>query len=289
MLKNKPYILIVEDKSVELNFYNFFLRNAQFQTDCFIDPYAALESFNPDLHDIVLLDICMPMIDGFDLAKQIIKKDPNKNIPIIFVSSLDKNEQIRKGFQCGGIDYIQKPVDYTELINKIMIWVQHKKKVKHIENNKYEKEIKIHVQKKRIQDLQKKSRTLVNEKKMINHHNNTHDIHSISENVNIQLQLLGQKNLSFNERNKIIDDMEMDLSCSRSEFIKKLQDFQLTTSEKKIAILIKAGLRTKEIIQVLNLSINTIETHRKSIRYKLGIRKSNIDLIDYLNSLSVDI
>ena len=286
MLNQKPYVLIVEDKAVELNFYDFFLQKSSFNTDCYTDPKKALNAFNPDLHDIVLLDICMPIIDGFVLARQIKKKDIKKSTPIVFVSSLDKNEHIKKGIQAGGVDYIQKPVDFAELVAKMMLWIDHQKTITNSELKGTQKARKVQVQKNQIIDLQKNFRHLINQANTINQQSTTQDLYAILESLKMQLHLLKQSHLSFHAKNKIIENMEDDLSCQESVFFQKLQKFQLTNSEIKVAILIKAGLTTKEITQVLNLSVNTVETHRKKIRNKMKLRNNHLNLAEYFNLLS---
>jgi len=283
MINKKPYVLVVDDKAIEINFYNFFLKNASFETDCYTDPQKALSAFNPDLHNIVLLDICMPIIDGFVLASKIKKKDIKKSIPIVFISSLDKNENLRKGIQAGGIEYIQKPVDYTELVAKMMLWIDTQKIITNSEVESSQKERRVKDQKKFIIDTQKDFRQLIHKKKMENHQSTTSNLSVIIDSLKMQLHLLKQNSLSFHDKNIIIKNMEEDLSFRKSTFYKKIQEFELTKAEIKIAVLIKAGLTTREITQVLNLSISTIETYRKKIRYKMKLKNKNIDLFDYFN------
>lgn len=75
---------------------------------------SALESFKPD---ICLLDIMLPNIDGYALCEKIRQKSPS--MPIIFLSAKTQTEDIVKGFEMGGTEYIRKPFSITELIVRI--------------------------------------------------------------------------------------------------------------------------------------------------------------------------
>ena len=69
--------------------------------------------------DLVLLDVMMPDISGFDVAKQM-KADPEmSDIPIIFLTALNSTADIVKGFQVGGNDFISKPFNKEELIIRV--------------------------------------------------------------------------------------------------------------------------------------------------------------------------
>ena len=102
-------ILIVDD--VETN--RFVLRNIISEmghkpllAENGIQALKIMERISPNL---ILLDVAMPQMDGYELCN-IIKADPVKrNIPIVFISAFDKPEDVVKGFQLGGADYITKP------------------------------------------------------------------------------------------------------------------------------------------------------------------------------------
>ncbi len=80
----------------------------------------ALEALRQDPSvDIILLDVMMPEMDGFEVCKRL-KADPKtKDIPVIFVTGLEKTEDKVKGFQAGGADYITKPINLEEATARI--------------------------------------------------------------------------------------------------------------------------------------------------------------------------
>jgi DNA-binding response OmpR family regulator len=81
------------------------------------DGEKALKEFKNDKFDLLILDIMMPLKDGFSLAREIRVTD--ENTPIIFVTARSLKEDVIKGFQSGGDDYITKPFSMEELLMRI--------------------------------------------------------------------------------------------------------------------------------------------------------------------------
>jgi DNA-binding response OmpR family regulator len=72
-----------------------------------------------DRPDLILLDVMMSWIDGFELAKSIKKNDEFKDIPLIFISGKKGEEDIQRGLACGAVDYFTKPLDMERLLDRI--------------------------------------------------------------------------------------------------------------------------------------------------------------------------
>jgi len=81
------------------------------------DGEKALKEFKNDKFDLLILDIMMPLKDGFSLAREI--RSTDENTPIIFVTARSLKEDVIKGFQSGGDDYITKPFSMEELLMRI--------------------------------------------------------------------------------------------------------------------------------------------------------------------------
>jgi DNA-binding response OmpR family regulator len=84
------------------------------------DGPTALETLQTgDLPDLILLDIYMPGMDGYTVCKNL-KADPRtRDIPVIFISALSETENIVKGFEVGGADYITKPFQFREVLARV--------------------------------------------------------------------------------------------------------------------------------------------------------------------------
>lgn len=97
-----------------------------FKVEHFTNGEDCLDAFNAGNFDICILDIMLPKIDGFDLAKAIRKK--NADVPIIFLSAKTLKEDKLKGLRLGADDYLVKPFSIEELILKINIFLNRSKK-----------------------------------------------------------------------------------------------------------------------------------------------------------------
>ena len=117
-------VLIIDDEPDVTLLFKIVLEQNGFKVDSFNDPLAALSNFKPDSYDLVILDIKMPNIDGFELYRRIMKMD-NKVKACFLTASEMYYEEFRKQEYCT-LDktlFIRKPIDNDELlreINKIM-------------------------------------------------------------------------------------------------------------------------------------------------------------------------
>jgi DNA-binding response OmpR family regulator len=117
MSKEKFRILLAED---DLNLGVLlvdYLETEGFDVKLCKDGELALKAFQGNPFDLCLLDVMMPKMDGFSLAKEIRIKD--KKIPIIFITAKSLKEDKLKGYDLGADDYITKPFDEEELLWKI--------------------------------------------------------------------------------------------------------------------------------------------------------------------------
>ncbi|MDB2562545.1 response regulator [Sulfurimonas sp.] len=90
-----------------------------------LDAQKALEILLKQHVDLILCDVQMPDINGFELAKMIKSNKKTKHIPIVFVTAVFKNEEfIQQGFELGAVDYVTKPIDDNQLLNKITLYLK---------------------------------------------------------------------------------------------------------------------------------------------------------------------
>ena len=112
-------VLIVDDVISNVLLLKVLLNNEKFQIVTAGNGTEALAQVKKEKPDLVLLDVMMPDISGFDVAKQM-KADPEmSDIPIIFLTALNSTADIVKGFQVGGNDFISKPFNKEELIIRV--------------------------------------------------------------------------------------------------------------------------------------------------------------------------
>jgi len=113
----KTKILYVEDEPFLGRIVKESLESREFDVHMVTDGKDALNTFVKQKPDICVLDIMLPTKDGYSIAKEI--RQVNPTAPIIFVTAKNQTEDVLKGFESGGNDYIRKPFSMEELIVRV--------------------------------------------------------------------------------------------------------------------------------------------------------------------------
>ncbi len=114
-------ILVVDDSPETLGMLNDTLEQAGMTTLVALEGVQALNIARRIIPDVILLDALMPVMDGFELCRQL-KADPElRAIPVIFMTGLSDTESVVKAFEVGGVDYVTKPVNTAELIARMRV------------------------------------------------------------------------------------------------------------------------------------------------------------------------
>ena len=116
---SKKKILLAEDEPHIAHLIVFKLEREGFDVTWAKDGGEALELFNKDIPDLLLLDIMMPVMDGFDVLKHIKENESYSNIPVIMLTAKGQTSDVEKGFELGSDDYIIKPFRPAELVARI--------------------------------------------------------------------------------------------------------------------------------------------------------------------------
>lgn len=116
-INNKIRILLAEDDENLGVLLKEYLQAKNYETDLLPDGDKAFKSFQKNFYDICVLDVMMPIKDGFTLAKEI--RAINKEIPIIFLTAKSIKDDILQGFRLGADDYITKPFSMEELLFRL--------------------------------------------------------------------------------------------------------------------------------------------------------------------------
>ncbi len=112
-------ILIVEDEKRVADLLKYGLEENGFQTFVAYDGAMGLRLFQSNDFHLVISDIILPKLDGFELCKEIRKL--NKNIPILILTALGSTDDKLDGFDAGADDYMVKPFDFRELIARVRV------------------------------------------------------------------------------------------------------------------------------------------------------------------------
>ncbi|WP_455757595.1 diguanylate cyclase [Sulfurimonas sp.] len=117
MIKNKQTILIVDDTETNIDILIDLL--SAYDVVVATNGVSALEIVNEDSPDLILLDIMMPEMDGYEVCQKLKNNYETKNIPVIFITAKTDEDSIEKAYEVGGIDYITKPFKPRELIARV--------------------------------------------------------------------------------------------------------------------------------------------------------------------------
>ena len=124
-------ILVVDDEAGIREIIQFNLENAGFEVDCVSSAEEALEKMGQE-HCLILLDVMMSGMSGFRMA-EVLRKEKNNQIPIIFLTAKTDQNDLLTGFSAGGDDYIPKPFSINEVIARVRAVLKRTERT--VENN----------------------------------------------------------------------------------------------------------------------------------------------------------
>jgi len=117
--QSQPAILIVDDSQLNLDFLHTALKRAGYRVLTAVDGESALKSVEARMPDLILLDIMMPGIDGYETCRRLQANPDTQVIPVIFMTALSSTLDKVKGFEVGAADYLTKPIDAAEMIARV--------------------------------------------------------------------------------------------------------------------------------------------------------------------------
>jgi len=123
-----PTVLVVDDNQQNLELLQAYLEDMDCETVPAHDGLEALEIIAKSAPDLILLDVMMPKISGFEVCKRI-KNDPKtSDIPVIMVTALNEFGDIERGIDSGTDDFLSKPINKLELVTRVKTML----KLKHL-------------------------------------------------------------------------------------------------------------------------------------------------------------
>jgi two-component system, OmpR family, alkaline phosphatase synthesis response regulator PhoP len=123
-----PVILVVDDNRENLELLEAYLEDINCKTIAAYDGPEALDIIKNDKPDLILLDIMMPKMSGFEVCRRV-KNDPaTAHIPIIMVTALNEFGDMQRAVDCGTDDFVSKPVNKLEMLTRVKTML----KLKHL-------------------------------------------------------------------------------------------------------------------------------------------------------------
>ena len=117
-------LLIVDDNPVNLQLLYDFLTSSGYRVLVAQDGESALEQAAEAIPDLVLMDVLLPGMNGFDACRALHDQETTATIPVIFLTALSRTEDKIEGFQAGGVDYLTKPLQFEEVVARVRVHLE---------------------------------------------------------------------------------------------------------------------------------------------------------------------
>jgi len=124
----KPKIIIVDDDRETRELLAMALQMEDFEVAQAANGLRLISTLQVDQPDLILLDVNMSWIDGFELCRAVRKNEDFKDIPVIFISARSSSADVKRGIEAGAADYFTKPIELQTLIARIKELVPPKRK-----------------------------------------------------------------------------------------------------------------------------------------------------------------
>lgn len=112
-------IMIVDDDPGLLALIGVILKRAGYTVHKATDAFVALEALESDAPDLFILDVMMPLMNGFELCRKIREQPETAKTPVIILSARGDAESVQEGYDAGADDYLTKPIFHNDLIEKV--------------------------------------------------------------------------------------------------------------------------------------------------------------------------
>lgn len=122
--EKKPVILIIDDSSTNLVLLDAILQEEGYIIETAFSAKEALKIVDQRIPDLILLDLLMPQVSGFDFLTKL-KSNPTTNkIPVVVVSAVGTKENIENCYNLGVVDFINKPIDIPVFLKKVVDYLK---------------------------------------------------------------------------------------------------------------------------------------------------------------------
>ncbi|MDX1617593.1 MAG: response regulator [Balneolaceae bacterium] len=116
---NQPLILLIEDNPAIYKLVSFKLKKSGYRLEHRDNGMEGLRAIRELLPDLVILDVMLPSMNGFEILRQVREDPETEDVKVIMLTSKNRDEDIEKGFSMKVMDYIDKPFKPSELLMRI--------------------------------------------------------------------------------------------------------------------------------------------------------------------------
>ena len=130
---DQPLVLVVEDSPTQALHLKFILEQRDFRVETAENGKIALAALKTITPDVILTDVTMPEMNGYEFCQRLRFNGDTHDIPVIFISAGSKDFNAPKAFQAGAVDYLSKPFSTDEIYARLTVHIELRKKIKELE------------------------------------------------------------------------------------------------------------------------------------------------------------
>ena len=278
MMNNPSNILIVDDIPSNIRLMVSLLDERGYSVSYAQSGPHAIELCKKVSFDLILLDVMMPGMDGFEVCKELKTMEHTKDVPVVFLTARTDQVSVLKGFEIGGIDYVTKPFSEKELLVRISTHLE----LKHARDElAHELDFRKKIMTENALYITRRtelSNAIIDDLRHIN--KETHNEYSdriLSAISKLRSLIQGQ---GFKE-------FEIRFEKEHGHFRERILALhpELTPNEIKLCTFLRLNMSSKEISEITHQSLRALETARSRMRKKLGLERSD-NLVKYLHGIS---
>lgn len=123
-MMDQKKILLVDDSSTVLLMEKMILSKSPYRLVTAADGQEGFDKAISERPDLILLDVVMPKMDGFEVCRKLRERDDMRGVPVIMVTTRGELKSVETGYQSGCTDYITKPINGLELLSKVKSYLE---------------------------------------------------------------------------------------------------------------------------------------------------------------------
>lgn len=279
MIEEDAIILIVDDDPEVCNILQQMISFLEIRVKSTSNPLQVIDLVKRSFYNVVMLDINMPKKSGMDLLSEIVEVSPDTKV--IIIAGFGDKQSVIKALRLGAFDFLEKPLDYKLISHSI----KRAFKTQKAELAYRDEKIKLQDANRQLIETNKALSILARNIERTREDTEVGIENKIRASILPIIDKLQQSKFfsdSDNRDLKLLMDLVSDLTSNPA--VKQEFPIALTSTELRVALLIKNGLKTDEIAEHMYISPETVKSHRKNIRKKLGLNNSSHNLGVYLQA-----
>ena len=298
-------VLVVDDEGAMRRLLARILSKRHLEVLAAENAATARDILNQRAIDLMLCDLMMPGEPGQNLIQHVVRSYPDT--AVVVVTGLTDPGEAERVLHLGVLGYLIKPFDKHQVLITVAnaLRLRELERRDRIRREALEREVRekshnlidlhetlqehqreMQERESSLRDVTGTVRTLLNQQRQEKRDFETVILENVRQSIQPFIQKLKATRLSPTQKN-YLEALEKNLENIISPFIKAISSryLNLTPTELQVADLIRQGRRTKDIAAILNLSPNTVMTHRYHLRDKLGLKNKSVSLTTYLKTL----